>query len=554
MAEELQGGLTLAGAAPGAPNPATNPLAALQAQAMGNAEKKQGYLEQQQEAYNRDMAQYAQMVEQSRLPENNEAAKWGSMAGAAADVAPQWGNIGQMLGKTGQAYGNFQEQQQTQDLKNQGDLTKLRQAEVRALEAKDQSAALMKTLYGQNKGFEPRRNADGTTTVYDKNTGIPVGTYGPQDIGKITELTKTLAKAAVDKGDYKTLDEATQWAHGEAIRIVTASSNAVGNRTAPLAGNVGGVPTTPQPGIQATQALPTAATAATTGTVEGSDKATILAKELAKETEASNLATTAGDTAAASLHQNNVAQLQEMVAALPEAQRVDVDRNLRRYLANPNAGTVKGLEASLVRTGAMPKLDVAKQAMEKGTGEETGKALGKEHEALNAGASASGKMLTQLDLMKSLYANPNMPEGELGPLIQQIKSGLKSVGVTVGPDVGAADLARAVASNFALHLRTGEGTNLMPGAMSNYEDKLLQQMAPVLSLTAEGRNALVEAMQEMAKSNMRVSQEANKMAAANRGILPSDWRTRKERIMKEEMARLTHVNDQVMQRFNKGAQ
>ena len=110
---------------------------------MQQGQQRQSYLEQQQAAYNRDMERYAQMVEQSRQPEANEAAMWGSMAGAAAKVRPEVGNLGQMLGAVGGAYGGFQDQQQQMNLKNQADLTKLRQAEVRALETKDQNAAMM---------------------------------------------------------------------------------------------------------------------------------------------------------------------------------------------------------------------------------------------------------------------------------------------------------------------------------------------------------------------------------------------------------------------------
>lgn len=376
MADELQGGLTLVGAAPGAPNPATNPLAALQAQTLGQMEKKQSYLEQQQAAYNRDMEQYTQMVAQSRRPEANEAGMWGAMAGAAADVSPQWGNIGQMIGKTGAAYGGFQEQQQAQDLKNQGDLTKMRQAEVRALEAKDQSAAILKSMMPGNKGFEPRRNADGTTTVFDKNTGIPVGTYGPQDIGKITQLTQTLAKAAFDKGDYKTLDEALQWAHGEAIRIVTASGGAMGNRTKPLTGDIGGVPTTPPPAATPTPAgFPRVSAQEQAG--RDAEREAIRLRETEAARKERDAALASGNAPAATQAGANLAslhtELANTIAALPAAQRADADRNFQRYIANPNQGTLSALEASLTRVGAMPKLDVVRRAGETETSKETAK-------------------------------------------------------------------------------------------------------------------------------------------------------------------------------------
>jgi hypothetical protein len=304
-----------------------NPQGALQNFAVEQAKKKQSYLEQRQEEYSRDMAQFAQMVEQSRQPEASEAGRWGSIAQGFSSVAPTWGNIGGMLGKGGAEYGKFVDQTQQMDVKNQGDLTKLRQAEVRALESKDQSAAMMKQLYGQNKGFEPRKNSDGTTTVYDKNTGLPVGTYGPQDIGKLTQLTQTLAKAAVEKGEYATLDEATHWAHTEALRLIEDSNAKMGNRTKPLAGDVGGVPTTDQPAAEVSTPQPEA-----------------VGKALAEETSAG--------------HEDNIAALKNHIASLPPEARAEVERNFQRYVARPNAGTLKGVESALTRSNAMPKKDI----------------------------------------------------------------------------------------------------------------------------------------------------------------------------------------------------
>ena len=146
-------------------------------------QQRQGYLEQQQAAYNRDMERYAQMVEQARQPESNEAAMWGSMAGAAAKVRPEVGNLGQMLGAVGGAYGGFQDQQQRLNLKNQADLTKLRQAEVRALESKDQNAAMLRALTGGSKsGMSPVvKVVDGKLVKYDPLTNSTEVLTGSQD-------------------------------------------------------------------------------------------------------------------------------------------------------------------------------------------------------------------------------------------------------------------------------------------------------------------------------------------------------------------------------------
>lgn len=253
------------------------------------------------------------------------------------------------------------------------------------------------------------------------------------------------------------------------------------------------------------------------------------------------------------------------VSGLNQEDRNMVQRLIARYRSNPNPGTeaatMNAIQA-LMESGSLkqapvaaPTLayrDVPKSKMQESQAESVGKDLAKEGTMLNDAMSASNKMIMQLDLLDRLYSTPNMPEGELGPLLQQLRSGLKSLGVDVGKEVGAADMARSIASNFALHLRTGEGTNLLPGAMSNYEDKLLQQMAPVLSLTNEGRLALSQFMKEMAKTNARFGHEFNKMTD-DRGIVSPEWRKRKERVMKEEMARIAEANREIMKRFQ-GAQ
>ena len=147
--EQLQGALTLAGAAPGAPNPATDPRGALNAFMQDRMQQNSNYLTQQQEAYNDSMKKYAEMVAQSQTPEASEAGRWGAISEGLSSVAPTWGNIGPMLGKMGASYGKFQEGQEAQNLKGQGDLAKLQQGEVVRLEGKDPALMMQKSMFGQ---------------------------------------------------------------------------------------------------------------------------------------------------------------------------------------------------------------------------------------------------------------------------------------------------------------------------------------------------------------------------------------------------------------------
>jgi alpha-D-ribose 1-methylphosphonate 5-triphosphate diphosphatase PhnM len=167
-------------------------------------------------------------------------------------------------------------------------------------------------------------------------------------------------------------------------------------------------------------------------------------------------------------------------------------------------------------------------------------------------SGANAKLLGQLNTLENIYSNPNIPEGQLAEYQQTLRSGLKTLGVEVAPETGITDFAKAIGTSLALTQKNADGKNLLPGAMSNYEDQLLQKMAPTLSLTQEGRLALVQFMKQVAQSNMRIANEATQMASANKDQLPSGWYQRKERVMLEEMAKLKAQSDQIVKQYGGG--
>jgi len=180
---------------------------------------------------------------------------------------------------------------------------------------------------------------------------------------------------------------------------------------------------------------------------------------------------------------------------------------------------------------------------------EQGKALAKERQALAAAEGASATMEGQLNLLKKLYeSNTDISQGAGASTLKNIKSNLKTLGVDVGPSAALEDVIQATASNMALHMRTAGGDNLLPGAMSNYEDQILQGMAPGLSQTSEGRKMLIEFMLDVTKSNKRIAQEATKYEGQNKQ-LDAGWYKRRERVMKEEQARLAQRRNEIMSKF-----
>ena len=206
-------------------------------------------------------------------------------------------------------------------------------------------------------------------------------------------------------------------------------------------------------------------------------------------------------------------------------------------------------ETSPSAPATMSYKDVRTKEQQKGYGKEEGSELFKERKSLDQLYGTNSKLLGQLSLLEGIYNNPDIPEGELAGQIAALRSGLKSLGVEVSDKAGLTDLAKAVSTGMSLTQRTADGQNLLPGAMSNYEDQLLQKMAPTLTLTSQGRLALIQMMRQVAQSNLRYAEEGTKMASANKDMLPAEWYKRKERIMLEEMAKMKHMSDQLIKQY-----
>jgi len=501
---------------------------------LANSKQKQDYIQQQQLAYENEMRQYSQQVAASRDPDSsaNKAGLWGSIAAGAAQLPNTWGNMGAMIGNMGAAAGQFAQGKQQRDIENQKALTHSREANLRSAQPAAQQSAMLRALSpgGGSRGtWQAKTLDDGSTYRWNTATGEE----------KIIPATKSRAWEAARKQAY---DYAVKNERADADTYAENYADQV----------VGGAPKQPsdiverQTGMKppAPSAVPSVPSAVSTMQVTPQEQA--IRDVAAKRIQAGEQDGTLPDAPAN-------AEVADVVLSPEDAALAR--RLMARIQANPAATTNdtatlnKMMQKYEKGAPAMSYIDKPLRKLEEATGAEAGKALGQEHSDLNAAAGSSSQMIGQLDLLKKLYQTPNMPEGQLATQLQSVRSGLKTLGLDVGDEVGAADMAASIAGKMALLTRTADGKNLMPGAMSDFEQKILASLVPGLSGTAEGRTALIDVMQAMARTRMRFAEEANKMAEANRGILPPEWNTRKQRVMKEEMARMAQLNVQIARRF-----
>ncbi|HPV26812.1 MAG TPA: hypothetical protein PKV77_06520 [Bacteroidales bacterium] len=196
-------------------------------------------------------------------------------------------------------------------------------------------------------------------------------------------------------------------------------------------------------------------------------------------------------------------------------------------------------------TTKMDYIDPRGRKQQEGYGADEGKGLYKERQLLSELHGKNSQLVSTLNTMSQMYSDPNVPEGKLGPFIQDFRSAMKGLGIEVDKSTPDAQVFDALAKKLALGMKSADGTNLLPGAMSNYEDQLLQSMSPSLQGTREGNIKLMQLMMEVAKSNIRIAEEGTKLAEGNKNMLGPDWYKRKERVMREEMARLKMIASQM---------
>jgi hypothetical protein len=469
-------------------NPALNPLAQLQ--------------QMQSESYQRNKEQVGRVQKEAARSEEDDATeRWANMAVAASKVPPVSGNFGAMLASIGGAYGQTLNAQEQRRYDREKEITGLIDKGSGGMLGAGSMTAMTQAA------LNPFVNVPGVGLVQRSSAEVKL----PSNmIPEYNKLYSQFYKSAVENK----MPNPEEWAKQQAttqLQSVMGSPQMAGGRATQVA---------PEPfnGQSAAPAAPQTSPLQQAAEVDirpapGANDASAWIAQLKKEEQE---AVVVGDYARAT-------QVQEARMALEKKAKTAPPQGLQ-YRDKPVS------------------------EMEEATAKKVGENLGNDFVSYQTASANSSELKNQLQQLKTLYSNPNMPEGQLATGIQGIRSSLKSLGVDVGPEVGAADMAQAIAGKMALLTRTEGGTNLMPGAMTDFEQRILQSLVPGLNQTAEGRAALIDYLGDMADVRIRMAAAAQK-AAGDRGILKPDWYKQRDRLLKEEQARLVLKSRELNNRF-----
>lgn len=176
-----------------------------------------------------------------------------------------------------------------------------------------------------------------------------------------------------------------------------------------------------------------------------------------------------------------------------------------------------------VRVGApsLPSLFGSATDSEKTYDSERAKDFAKEAQKFNEAYQAGTQQRDNLDLLDGLLKNGNVAAGSLAELNSDLKGVAASFGINIAGKTEE-DVIRAITREMALKMKNQGGTNLMPGAMSDFEQKMLGSMVPGLSQSPQGRLLLSQVMRAKLERDMKISEMAADYEA-NNGRLDSKF-------------------------------
>lgn len=148
------------------------------------------------------------------------------------------------------------------------------------------------------------------------------------------------------------------------------------------------------------------------------------------------------------------------------------------------------------------------RAAEKTTAEARAKSGVEREDKLRQSWSDANDVLSKLDVIESLSKDPSVASGAAADTISNLKGIADSLGVrTTG--LPAEEVIRGIATEMSLRIKNQGGTNMMPGAMSDFEQKLLQSMTPRLAQSKEGRMLMIQVFRAKAHRDQQIAEMAS---------------------------------------------
>lgn len=171
----------------------------------------------------------------------------------------------------------------------------------------------------------------------------------------------------------------------------------------------------------------------------------------------------------------------------------------------PQAQAPSQIIGTPLRLGYQP--DQATLAGARTTAEEQAKGWVQREQNLRQSWSDANGLRGQLDMIEHLSRDPNVASGALAENISGLKSIAESLGIKT-QGLPAEEVIKGITTEMALKQKNQGGTNMMPGAMSDFEQKLLKSMTPQLAQAKEGRFLMIQVFKAKTERDQQIAEMA----------------------------------------------
>lgn len=143
-----------------------------------------------------------------------------------------------------------------------------------------------------------------------------------------------------------------------------------------------------------------------------------------------------------------------------------------------------------------------------------GKVAGEEYGNIQRSAFSAPSRIAKLQRMDNILSQ--IETGKAVPIGMTIAGAARSIGVDLDPKLDQKQAFEALSNEMALLAKqTAEGTNLMPGAMSEADRNFLVQLVPNLGKTKEANKQLIEFMMSAEKRSVELAKMAREYRKKN---------------------------------------